>query len=285
MTKDRTQIEADILRALLDFIPRNQNQIADIIKKDHKKSTHRVNVSRALKNLEPFLKRVPNELDEQGKKRVMRQDIETIKQIGERYDSLISDLHENEKIMTILANNFYKDLPKSKEYNDEIKIFSYYLRGSPAFFTLVLFNTPESLKDRFQKVYANTPDGIYLSIKEESRETYFKKMGIDKDKQKFPGDAMTIGDRIMLKTLKDFDDSIFESCVQADILAGIYNQSAIDYIHKKNEASVRHREQWIESLKKNYYELGRNNPTQPYIQFDTTFGVAEDNTEGDEIGT
>jgi hypothetical protein len=135
MKADLTQIEADILSVLLDFTPRNQNQITDSIGKNHDNSTDRVHVHRALKNLEPYLKRSRNELDELGKKwtinldvetitryeakerqqatiETMKRDMETIKQIVKNYPSLIPNLQEKGWVMILLRNNsfFYKDV-------------------------------------------------------------------------------------------------------------------------------------------------------------------------------
>lgn len=141
MKADLTQIEADILSVLLDFSPRNQNQITDSIGKSHDNSTDRVHVHRALKNLEPYLKRSRNELDELGKKwtikldvetitryeakkrqqatiETMKRDMETIKQIVEKYPSLIPILQEKGWVMTLLRRNvfFYKEV--GENYGD-----------------------------------------------------------------------------------------------------------------------------------------------------------------------
>ncbi len=93
MKTDLKQIEREVLVALSDFIPHNQNQIADLIGRSHQKSTNRVHVSRSLDNLKPYLKRYPNEIDELGKKWAIDQDIHTLKQIVE---NLLLD--ENEQI-------------------------------------------------------------------------------------------------------------------------------------------------------------------------------------------
>lgn len=141
MKADLTQIEADILSVLLDFSPRNQNQITDSIGKSHNNSTDRVHVHRALKNLEPYLKRSRNELDELGKKwtikldvetitryeakerqqatiETMERDMETIKQIVKNYPSIIPILQEKGWIMTLLRRTgfFYKDV--GENYGD-----------------------------------------------------------------------------------------------------------------------------------------------------------------------
>ncbi|VVB96417.1 Uncharacterised protein [uncultured archaeon] len=284
----RTQIE--IVKSLLDGSNKSQRQIAYEINKEE--ST----VSKALRYLEkakviavaPHIIKSGNHNKGMYKnniccldynldggvniliffKYVLKQ--KTLKQ--KDADDIVSTLQKNSRVVDLLANEFYKNLPKIKEYADEIKIFSYYLRGSQTFFKLVLSNSPDSLIDRFLTIYTITPEGIYRGIVEECIETDCKKTGVKKDeldKQKFfPEDETTIGDRKLLGLLKELNDSIFESCVRSDILAGIYNQSAIDYIRKKNEAAVRHREQWIESLKKSYYKFGQEYPDLPYIHTD-----------------
>lgn len=111
MKTDFHKIESDILVALSDFLPHNQNQIADLIGKNHKvTSTNRVHVTRCLKELKKYLDRVPNELDELGKKWVLKQDIETIRQIVKNYPSLISDLQKSDIVLSLLIDkdNFDK---------------------------------------------------------------------------------------------------------------------------------------------------------------------------------
>jgi hypothetical protein len=203
-------------------------------------------------------------------------ELSVLRELLKKYPLLISDLQKSDKIRALIGREFYKDLPRIKEYEDEVNFFSRLLIGSPTFFKLVL-STPENvLSERFISIYAHTPDGIYRGIVEQSIEKSREEMGFKKTMKFFPEDHLTIEDRKNIKLMQEFHDAIFETCVYSDILNGIFNPSAVDYIHKKNEHQVRHREKWIESVKKAMYELGQKNPHSPYIQFDDTFGAAED---------
>ncbi len=132
MNPDLNQIERDILVGLSDFIPRNQNQITDLIHKDRKKSTDRVHVHRALKNLAPYLERSPNKLDELGKRWVFKKDIDIIRQIVKKYPSIVPDLQKSDIILSMLANNV-----KPNNFFSEFKGM---LRLSPSFFENFLRN-------------------------------------------------------------------------------------------------------------------------------------------------
>lgn len=179
MKTDIDKIEKDILVALSDFIPKNQNQMADLIGKDHKKSTDRVHVSRSLEVIEPFLKRVPNQNDELGKIWVLKNDIETIKQIIEKYPSLIPDLQKNELILDMLLDKHpelcLKEIPSTtremvREKAKEIpgfeetfeglmdiesgkKEFKKYLKSSPAFFKMCLLNDIKYITQKVSYIY------------------------------------------------------------------------------------------------------------------------------------
>lgn len=212
-------------------------------------------------------------------------EISILREMLQKYPSLISDLPKNERILTMLANEFYKNLPEKlldhEQFKSEIRVFAHYLKGSRSFFKLVLLNSPETLIGRFDKIYAFTRDGIYRQIIEDSIKKKIegkqplKALREESLKTKFPS-GLTLQDKKTLKLLQEFNDSVFESCVKSDILKGVYNQSSIDYITKKNEAEVRRLEKWIESVKKAWYRLGQKAPDQPYRQIDDTFGVAED---------
>lgn len=269
MKTDLNNMECDILVALSDFKPRNQNQIADLIG-SHEKSTDRVHVSRCLKNIKSYLKHVFNGFGESGNKWVLKQDIEAFREIIIKYPSLIPDLQKNDKIRGIIAKNFHPDLPAIKEFEDEVNVFTNMLRGSPTLFKLVLQTSPETLRDRFLTVYVNSPDGIYRRILEDnmSKNTEendnLKTIREEGLKIKFP-DGLTLEDKKNLKLLMEFHDSVYEACVQMDILNGQFNSSAIDYIRKKNEYMVIKREKDNEIINMQWYKAGQKNPTAPYV--------------------
>ena len=148
MKTDLKQIEADILIRLSDFIPRNQNQITNLIGKDHNNSTDRVHIHRAIKNLEPYLERVPNQLDDLGKKWTLRQHIETTRQIVENYPSLIFYLQRNQ----IIINQLFAE---NKTLNNVLEIpvrdfFANMIQLSPTFFKTILV---QKSFDNFKKIW------------------------------------------------------------------------------------------------------------------------------------
>ncbi|MCX9086817.1 MAG: hypothetical protein OIN90_04570 [Candidatus Methanoperedens sp.] len=191
MKTDFSKKECDILVGLSDFKPRNQNQMADLIG-SREKSTDRVHVSRCLKNIKTYLKRVPNDLDESGTRWVLRYEIQTLRQIAEKYPSIIPDLQNNDKILDLLQDNHPEFHNPGIEISPELREFckcdpeeirSYidkgdrrkfkpliipfleaqnqafkgdfknYLRESPTFFKMCLLHDSEPLKDIAQGIH------------------------------------------------------------------------------------------------------------------------------------
>ena len=129
MKTDFKKIECDILVLLSDFKPYNQNNIADLIGKNHKeKSTNRVHVSRCMKKLKPFLERRPNEIDELGKKWILKEDFETIRQIVRIYPSVILSYCKSDKILSMLIDNINSHIK-----DQDLKDFSIDYLGSDYF--------------------------------------------------------------------------------------------------------------------------------------------------------
>ncbi len=146
MKTDLKQIEVDILIKLSDFIPRNQNQITDLIGKNHDNSTDRVHIHRALKNLKPYLERALNQLDDQGKKWTIRQHIETTRQIVEKYPSLILYLQKNPIIINQLfvENKTLNQTPQIRGFFENI------IQFSPTFLKMILM---QKYFDNFKKTW------------------------------------------------------------------------------------------------------------------------------------
>lgn len=102
MKADFNKIERDILLGLSDFVPRNQNQITDLIG-NHENSTDRVHVSRSIKKLKPHLAQCINGFDEAGKRWVLKEDLETIRQIVVKYPLLLPQFQKNDKLLSMLV--------------------------------------------------------------------------------------------------------------------------------------------------------------------------------------
>jgi len=265
MKTDFNKIECDILLALSDFLPHNQNQIADLIGNNHKKSTDRVHVSRCLENLKTYLDRAPNDLDELGKKWVLKQDIQTLRQITEKYPSLISDLQKNDKFLSILIekHSWIFKLPKliperrlivetpgheiprpEYELNDDWEAMpskpdkelnEAYLLEAEAKLKLKLELSP----DFFKICILNDPDNlkdifdeIFWQTKEGQfyefiRESILEEQNIISELFP-PSPRNNPADNFYPKC----SDIIFESCVHHDILTGYKNTEAVDYLKK-----------------------------------------------------
>lgn len=158
MNPDLNQIETDILVGLSDFIPRNQNQITDLIHKDREKSTDRVHVHRALKNLKPYFERRPNQLDELGKRWVLKKDIDTIRQIVKEYPSpsIVLGLQKSDKIINLISSHIneetYSDFLYGSEEHTKISDFiPDMFRYSVTF--LKMFLTNDSYMSSFYRIF------------------------------------------------------------------------------------------------------------------------------------
>jgi hypothetical protein len=140
------QIEVDILIGLSDFIPRNQNQITDLIGKNHDNSTDRVHVHRALKNLGPYLERAPNQLDDPGKKWTIRQHIETTRQIVENYEPLVLYFQKSQIVINQLfvENKILNHPPEIRGFFENI------IQFSPTFLKMILVR---KYFDNFKKTW------------------------------------------------------------------------------------------------------------------------------------
>lgn len=173
MKTDFIEMESDILAGFSDFIPRNQNQIADIIG-NREKSTDRVHVSRCLKKLKPFLERHQNGLDELGKKWRLKHDIETIMQIVERYPKLLSNLQKNDEVLNMVLKKHVLLVNLNEFiYKKNLLSFKAKLIISPTFFKICLRNSPQTListvkaldfhNSRHNNEYIDS-DEIYISM-------------------------------------------------------------------------------------------------------------------------
>ena len=229
MKADLTQIETDILSVLLDFSPRNQNQITDSIGKNHDNSTDRVHVHRALKNLKPFLKRHSNEIDELGKKWSLKQDLNTMRQIAIKYPSLNPELQKNEKVLSLLVENYCKlthpyplfwvfmQDKEKKELNDLIPLiveeFKKKLNSSQTFFKAFLTKDEKILYNEINTIY------WYAGYNEYEGEFYEKLK-----------DLLIPKGRLAV-------DIYFEFCAFSDLSSGTDCKEAFNYINELKNLS------------------------------------------------
>lgn len=247
MKADLVQIEATILRGLLDFTPRNQNQMTDIIG-SHNKSTDRVHVTRSLKHLKPFLtQRLPG-YDESGKIWILKQDIETIRLIAIKYPSLISDLQNNDKIISLLVDihKFIYDtmvighlvvkVDNMEHLNQDKEDLKEKLMLSPTFFKTCLMNKPEKLREMFIKLGTLSDRGMANELLKEA----LKRINGVREPDNFI--TLTIND-------------IFISCVHNDVLNGDENTEAFNHVAEIMFKDGSNTVETMEELKKTEKEI------------------------------
>jgi|GEM_PF-5167451 len=163
--KDSRNVEIRILKLLLcGFNSYNQNNITSLVGLDPIKSTHRVQVSRAITNLSKYLERKRNDLDELGKRWALKKNIEIIKEISEKYPEILEILRYDNIVCKMvyqkhvdLISEFYQHIEgnfntdKHLEWN-----FLYQLNQSPSFFKYWLQNDSSTLDQIFSDLYNKT---------------------------------------------------------------------------------------------------------------------------------
>ncbi len=214
MTQQDRQIEIDILKVLSDFIPKNQNAITAAIGKDHKKSTDRVKVHRAIIRTIKFLERsVPlNIKEDNGKIWVLKKNLETIKQTALEYPELLPHMLSNDAILSMLVDKHVNQVCTEEWLSDkQEREFKNRLRISTTFFRLYLFESPPELLSTLE---------ILFSITERGQEFERRNRG-----EKY-------GFALYKPSFNDMLDVAFRTCVGADILYRRECKKGIELIKK-----------------------------------------------------
>lgn len=143
----------------------NQNTLVSKLGLNQEKNTHRVQVSRAIKQLDTIeiLERRPNKIDELGKKWSIKTDIEAVKIIFHNYPDLQPLLQSNWYILNVVYTehaDFINDMIEydsdtplpyiSSNFIEDIKgSFMYCMEQSPNFFKNCLIYNSDALEKLF----------------------------------------------------------------------------------------------------------------------------------------
>lgn len=197
--------------------------------------------------------------------------IEKIAGILQKYPSLSLHLYNNEKVGVLLANNLYLDVQKTypnlasnEEFMDEINHLSKLLLKTQTGFNLMLSTNKGIFSDRLFTVFRNSIDGTQYEYIDELYKEMINEcnwsIGDCKKVESFEKTTiiggLTIEERDLMKSIKFFNDTIYEACIFSDILNGVYNGDAIEYIHKKNKRKFEYTVDFI-------YSAFQHDPTPP----------------------
>lgn len=237
--EENRRLEIEILKALSDFTPRNQNNIANAVGKAYEKSTDRVQVHRAVQRIKKYFKRSAspeiegesNRLkhrDEIGKFWVLKNDLKTIKQVVLDYPELLETFKDNDAVLSMLVDKHVNEICTDEWLSEpHILDFKNRLKGSATFFRLYLLEEPKELRKTLDTLFSITERG--LSLERHSRETE-KRVG---------GSLQALGFAKYQASFSDLIDIIFITCVGADILYGRECKAGIKLIKKMKENGVR----------------------------------------------
>lgn len=157
LRRDTRQIEMEIIKAMFDFAPRNQNKITNEIGKNYEKSTDRVQVHRAMQKLKKYFERQPLGQEEKGKKWALKKDIKTIKEIVLDYPELLTASQSNDIILTMLVDKHVNDtFVDERLSNVQMLDFKRRLRKSPTFFRLYLLRESQELRTTLYTLFSIT---------------------------------------------------------------------------------------------------------------------------------
>lgn len=220
--EENRRFEIEILKALSDFTPRNQNKIASAVGKTYEKSTDRVQVHRAIQRIKKYFKRSSSpEVDDMGKFWVLRKDPKTIKQVVLDYPELLETFKDNDAVLSMLVEKHVNEVCTDEHLSGaQIAEFKNRLKGSATFFRLYLLEEPKELRRTIDTLFSITERG--QAFERHSREIE-KQIG---------GGLKALGFAGSQPSFADLIDIIFRSCVGADILYGRECSAGIKFIKK-----------------------------------------------------
>lgn len=231
MTAIDRQFEIDILIALSDFKPRNQNEIKKAIGKSGTKSTERVKVHRAIRRTAKYYSRSLPGLDDMGKFWVLRKKLETIGQIVTDYPELFSHFQSHEIVLRMLIDKHVTQVCTDEWLSDEQELdFKHRLMISASFFRLYLFEPPGEL--------LKTIEALFF-ITERGQEFEQRNFGGIEEEPKPPADLIRkYGFSPYKPSFNDMLDVAFRACVAADILYHRECSEGIELIKKMKTPTI-----------------------------------------------
>lgn len=226
--EENRRLEIEILKALSDFTPRNQNYIANAVGKTYESSTDRVQVHRAVQRIKKYFKRSSSpEIDAMGKFWVLRKDIKTIMQVVLDYPELLETFKDNDAVLSILVEKHINEVCTDEHLSAaQIAEFKNRLRGSATFFRLYLLEEPKELRRTIDTLFSITERG-------QAFEQHARKI-----EKQIGGGLKALGFAGSQPSFADLIDIIFRTCVGADILYGRECSAGIKLVKKMKAPAI-----------------------------------------------